>query len=147
MVRVVIGYGHPQACSPIVRSPQGPPRPASFWFEIRISFINFNFFLSEAVREVPGTLVATTLGPRPLGSVALLRSQGAGGQRTFIAPLLGRLDGARPAAAICWTLGFGYSLPGGGHRHHARGRTVGVTTGSLRSLGGVRRRHRVWFAS
>ena len=86
MVRGVMGYGHPQACSPIVRSPQGTPRLASFWFEIRISFINFIFFLSEAVREVPGTLVATTLGPRPLGSVALLRSQGAGGQRAFSRP-------------------------------------------------------------
>ena len=86
MVRVVMGYGHPQACSPIVRSAQGPPRLASFWFEIRISFINFNFFLSEAIWEAPGTLVATTIGPRPLGSLALLPSQGAGGQRAFSRP-------------------------------------------------------------
>ncbi len=41
------------------------------------------FFLCEAVWEAPGTLVATTVGPRPLGSLALLRSQGAGGQRVF----------------------------------------------------------------
>ena len=74
-----------QVCSPIERSAQGPPGLASFWFEIRISFINFNFFLSEAVREVPGTLVATTIGPRPLGSLAFLFSfpRGRGPARVF----------------------------------------------------------------
>ena len=64
-----------------------------------------------------------------------------------LTPLVGRLDGARPAAAICWTLWFSSDLPGGGHRHHARGRTVSVTTGSLRNPEGERQRHRSRFTS
>ena len=63
------------------------------------------FFLSEAVREVPGTLVATTLGPRPLGSVALLPSQGAGGPARVFPPMFSEFVVATPH------LTHGVSLP------------------------------------
>ena len=66
--------------------PRGLPDLLRSGSKCHISFITFNFFLNEAVREGPGTLVATTIGPRPLGSLALLPSQGAGGQRAFSRP-------------------------------------------------------------
>ena len=49
-------------------------------------FLKFYFFsLGEAVWETPGTLVATTIGPRPLGSLAFLFSfpRGRGPARVF----------------------------------------------------------------
>ena len=42
--------------------------------KLQIFFFNSICFLSEAVWGAPGTLVATTIGPRPLGSLAFLFS-------------------------------------------------------------------------
>ena len=66
--------------------PRGLPDLLRSGSKLCIFIFNIYFFLSEAIWEVPGTLLATTIGPRPLGSLALLPSQGAGGQRAFSRP-------------------------------------------------------------
>ena len=105
MVPVVRGYGHLPGLLADCKIAPGASQTCFVLVRNTHFLYRLQFFLSEAVGEVPGTLVATTIDPRPLGSVALLPSQGAGGPARVFPPMESEFVVATPH------LTHGVSLP------------------------------------